>query len=107
MQKYMYYKFLPHFIPHNTYHHHAPKTTKSTSAAKQIREAGATVNACAHLILGDQTAKRYFGNRNFSTIKLQGVVKSSTVVRQRRTTGRSGRSILTSLFPIQAAHPMR
>jgi len=43
----------------------------------QIREAGAIVHACAHLALGDQKAKRYFGNRNFSTTLLQGVVRSS------------------------------
>ena len=51
---------------------------KLTSATKQIREAGAVVHACAHLVLGDRTSKRYFGNRNFSTIKLQGVVVSFT-----------------------------
>jgi len=51
---------------------------KSTSTTKQIREAGAVVHACAHLILGDRTAKRYFGNRGFNSVKLQGVVKSST-----------------------------
>jgi hypothetical protein len=55
-----------------------PRPPKSTSAAKQIREAGTTVHACAHLVLGDRTAKKYFGNRGFSTIKLQGVVVSST-----------------------------
>ena len=43
----------------------------------QIREAGAIVHACAHLALGDKKAKRIFGNRNFSTTLLQGVVRSS------------------------------
>ena len=52
--------------------------TKLTSTTKQIREAGAVVHACAHLVLDDRTSKKYFGNRGFSTIKLQGVVKSST-----------------------------
>ena len=51
---------------------------KLISTTKQIKEAGAFVHACAHLILGDRTAKRYFGNRNFNGIKLQDVVKSST-----------------------------
>ena len=50
---------------------------KLPPATVQIREAGAVVHACAHLALGDKKAKRIFGNRNFSTTLLQGVVRSS------------------------------
>jgi hypothetical protein len=50
---------------------------KLPPATAQIREAGVTVHACAHLALGDKKAKKYFGNRNFSSTLLQGVVKSS------------------------------
>jgi hypothetical protein len=54
-----------------------PMPPKSTTATKQIREAGAVVHACAHLALGERKAKKYFGNRNISSTLLQGVVKSS------------------------------
>ena len=78
MQKYMYYNFPPRFERHNSGVQSTAMPPKSTSTTKQIREAGAVVHACAHLVLDDRTSKKYFGNRGFSTIKLQGVVKSST-----------------------------
>jgi len=51
---------------------------KSTSATKQIREAGAAVHACAHLILGERTAKKYYGNKRWNSYYLSGVLVSST-----------------------------
>ena len=107
MQKYMYYNFLPQFERHNSGVRSTTMPPKSTYAANQMRKAGAVVHACAHLVLGDRTSKKYFGNRGFSTIKLQGVVVSSTDGKAKSDDRAIGSSISTSLFPIRAAHPMR
>ena len=51
-----------------------PKTTN----AQLKRNVGATVHAPAHLVLGDKTAKKYFGNKRWNSHYLRGVVVSST-----------------------------
>ena len=102
----MYYNFPPQFERHNS---GVPSTTmppKSTSAANQMRKAGAVVHACAHLVLGDKNSKRYFGNRHVNSTKLQGVVKSANDGSTKPDDRAIGSSISTSLFPIRAAHPM-
>ena len=78
---------------------------KSTSAANQMRKAGAVVHACAHLVLGDKNSKRYFGNRHFNSTKLQGVVKSTKDGSTKPDDRATGSSISTLLFPIQTAIP--
>ena len=77
---------------------------KSTSTTKQIREAGAAVHACAHLVLGDRTS------RNISLINggiatIYGVLWwALLMVRRSRTTGRSGRSMSTLTLSRQMVH---
>ena len=106
MQKYMYYNFPPRFERHNSGVQSTAMPPKSTSTTKQIREAGAVVHACAHLVLGDRTSKKYFGNRHVNSTKLQGVVKSANDGSTKPDDRAIGSSISTSLFPIRAAHPM-
>ena len=51
-----------------------PKTTN----AQLKRNVGATVHACAHLVLGDRTAKKYYGNKRWNSHYLRGVVVVSS-----------------------------
>ena len=105
MQKYMYYNFPPRFEWHNSGVQSTAMPPKSTSTTKQIREAGAVVHACAHLVLGEKNSKRYFGNRHFNSTKLQGVVKSANDGSTKPDDRAFGCSISTLLFPIRSAIP--
>jgi len=51
-----------------------PKTTN----AQLKRNVGAIVHSPAHLVLGDRTAKKYYGNKRWNSHYLRGVVVSST-----------------------------
>ncbi len=106
MQKYMCHNVLAHFERHNSGVRSTTMPPKSTSAANQMRKAGAVVHACAHLVLGDKNSKRYFGNRHVNSTKLQGVVKSANNGSTKPDDRAIGSSISTSLFPIRAVHPM-
>jgi len=71
MQKYMYSFRLNRTIRITTM---PPKTTN----AQLKRNVGAIVHAPAHLVLGDKTAKKYYGNKRWNSYYLRGVVVSST-----------------------------